>query len=142
MKERIQALMREKNLSALRFAELLEVQPSSISHLVSGRNNPGYEFVVKVLTKFPEIDPDWFVLGKGEMFRAATAPIPVEKNVSLPLFEEGPLSVSVAPPTEIPPAPPVEVPPVPLMAAKAEEKKTEKIILLYSDQTFSVYENK
>jgi transcriptional regulator with XRE-family HTH domain len=137
MKERIQALMREKNLSALRFAELLEVQPSSISHLIAGRNNPNFEFVVKVLTKFPEIDPDWFITGKGEMFRATAAPIPAEKNVSLPLFEEAPCLVPVNAPIEIPPVSP-DLP----VTTGAETKKTEKIILLYSDQTFSVFENR
>lgn len=127
MKERLQALMREKNLTALRLAEILEVQPSSISHLIAGRNNPNFDFVVKVLTRFPEIDPDWFITGKGEMFRRKE-PVLKEKEVPLSLFEEKIASQSAESLSF--PLPP------------AEEKMTEKIILLYSDRTFDIYKCK
>lgn len=129
MKERLQALMREENLTALRLAEILEVQPSSISHLIAGRNNPNFDFVVKVLTRFPEIDPDWFIMGRGEMFRHQ-APVSAEKSVPLSLFEEAPGERSA------------ELPTPPAVFSATEGKQTEKIILLYSDRTFDIYKCK
>lgn len=69
MKDRIQQILAEKNLSASKFAEKIDVQPSGISHIISGRNKPGMDFIVKCLNAFPDINPDWFVLGKGPIYR-------------------------------------------------------------------------
>lgn len=69
MKERLFEIIKRNELTAWRFAELLEVQPSSISHILSGRNKPSFDFIEKILTKFPEINPDWLILGRGDMVR-------------------------------------------------------------------------
>lgn len=69
MKERLFDIIKRNELTAWRFAELLEVQPSSISHILSGRNKPSFDFIEKILTRFPEINPDWLILGQGEMIR-------------------------------------------------------------------------
>lgn len=74
MKERILKFLQAENISSSQFAELIGVQPSSISHIVSGRNNPSLDFVVKMLVKYPEIDPDWLLFGSGEMFRSEIIP--------------------------------------------------------------------
>ncbi len=62
--------MRAYGLTAGRFAETLGVQASSISHLLSGRNNPNFEFIVKLFERFPDVSPDWFLRGEGTMFRS------------------------------------------------------------------------
>ena len=69
MKARLERILSEKSLSANKLAELLEVQPSGISHILSGRNKPSLDFIVKLLSVFPDISPDWFILGKGNMYR-------------------------------------------------------------------------
>ncbi|MFI3322471.1 MAG: helix-turn-helix transcriptional regulator [Rikenellaceae bacterium] len=69
MKERIFEIIQQNQLTAWKFAEMLNVQASSISHILSGRNKPSFDFIEKVLTKFPKINPDWLILGKGEMYR-------------------------------------------------------------------------
>ena len=74
MKERIERILKEKSLSSNKLAEMLEVQPSGISHILSGRNKPSMDFITKLLTVFPDISPDWFILGKGDMYRTATNP--------------------------------------------------------------------
>ena len=48
MKDRIAHIMRAKNLKASDFAELLGIQPSGISHILSGRNQPSLDFVKKI----------------------------------------------------------------------------------------------
>lgn len=69
MNDRIKLLMAEYGVSANKFAEKIGVQASSISHIVSGRNKPGYDFIVKVLDAYPDVSPDWFLAGKGPMLR-------------------------------------------------------------------------
>ena len=65
MKDRIAHIIRAKNLTAAEFADRLGIQPSNVSHLLSGRNNPSLDFVRKLKETFPEYNLDWIVLGKG-----------------------------------------------------------------------------
>ncbi len=69
MKERIAELLLSEGLSANKFAEIVGVQASGISHILSGRNKPGYDLIAKVLGCFPRISPDWLLLGTGSMYR-------------------------------------------------------------------------
>lgn len=64
-KKRLQTLLDHYELSATAFAEEVGVQRSSISHLLSGRNNPSLDFVLKVVKRFPEVNLYWFLNGKG-----------------------------------------------------------------------------
>ena len=61
--DRFKYLMKLNNLSASGFAEKIGVQPSSISHILSGRNKPSLEFVEKVLAQFPNVSADWLING-------------------------------------------------------------------------------
>jgi transcriptional regulator with XRE-family HTH domain len=72
MKERIILLIRAKNFTAAQFAEEIGVQKSGISHIISGRNNPSLDFVQKILQRFPEVNMDWLIMGKGPMFSGDT----------------------------------------------------------------------
>lgn len=65
MKDRIAHIMRAKNLKASDFAALLGIQPSGISHILSGRNQPSLEFVKKIKETFPEYNLDWIIFGTG-----------------------------------------------------------------------------
>jgi hypothetical protein len=69
MKERLAKFIKNEELSPSRFAEIMGVPPSSISHLLSGRNNPGFDFLSKMLMRFPKVNPDWLILGTGPMYR-------------------------------------------------------------------------
>lgn len=69
MKERIQQLINSLGYTTARFADEIGVQRSGISHIISGRNQPSYDLLVKILSRFKDISADWFLLGKGEMFR-------------------------------------------------------------------------
>ena len=65
MKDRIAHIIRAKNLTAAEFALRLGIQPSNISHLLSGRNNPSLEFVKKLKETFPEYSLEWIIFGRG-----------------------------------------------------------------------------
>ncbi len=61
--------MKSEGLTTTRLAEILEIKPSAVSHLVSGRNNPSYDLLQKILRRFPRISPDWLLLDSGEPYR-------------------------------------------------------------------------
>ena len=63
--KRLQQIIDFYSLSASSFADKIGVQRSSISHILSGRNNPSLDFVMKVLSYFPEVDLYWLLNGKG-----------------------------------------------------------------------------
>lgn len=64
--ERLKLVMNYYDLTPSSFADRLNVQRSSVSHLLSGRNNPSLDFVMKVLDTFPEVDLFWLINGVGE----------------------------------------------------------------------------
>lgn len=68
MIERINLLLKAKNITARQFAEEIGIQPSGMSHIMSGRNNPSLDFVMKVVRRWPEVNINWLMLGKGEMY--------------------------------------------------------------------------
>jgi len=63
--ERLNIIMDYHDLSAALFAEKIEVQRSSISHILSGRNKPSLDFVLKILKEFPEVELYWLLNGVG-----------------------------------------------------------------------------
>ena len=73
MKERIQEFLRIENKSSSQFAEEIGVQPSAISHIISGRNKPSLDFILKMLAKYPTLSTDWILFGKGTMYREDAA---------------------------------------------------------------------
>lgn len=68
MKERIIQFLSENNLTSTKFADLVGVQRSSISHILSGRNKPSYDFIEKILIAYPDLNAQWLITGKGDMF--------------------------------------------------------------------------
>jgi len=67
MIDRVQKVIQQKKLSASGFADLIGVPRSTISHILSGRNNPSLEFLQKVLDAFPDVQTEWLIRGKGNM---------------------------------------------------------------------------
>lgn len=64
IKDRLSHIIRAKNLTATQFAEMMQIQPSNVSHLLSGRNKPSLDFLIKLKDVFPEYSFDWIILGK------------------------------------------------------------------------------
>ena len=64
--KRLQKVIDYYGESASSFAEKIGVQRSSISHILSGRNKPSLEFVLKILSSFPEVELYWLLNGKGD----------------------------------------------------------------------------
>jgi transcriptional regulator with XRE-family HTH domain len=67
MIKRIKTLISAKNLSASQFADLLGVQRSNISHILSGRNKPSLDFILRIVEVYPSVNLEWLLKGQGEM---------------------------------------------------------------------------
>lgn len=68
MKDRILQFLKSENKSSAQFAEEIGVQPSGISHILSGRNKPSLDFVIKMLEKYKFLSTEWLLFGKGNMY--------------------------------------------------------------------------
>ncbi|MDY0216751.1 MAG: helix-turn-helix transcriptional regulator [Bacteroidales bacterium] len=69
MLERINRIIEEKQMSTTQFADFINIQRPTMSHIISGRNNPSLDIVIKILTAFPDIDSDWLMFGDGKMYK-------------------------------------------------------------------------
>ncbi|CAM1341165.1 helix-turn-helix transcriptional regulator [Tenacibaculum amylolyticum] len=65
MIDRLKLILDYYNLTSSNFAEKIDVPRSSISHLLSGRNKPSLDFIIKVDKAFDEVELDWLLYGKG-----------------------------------------------------------------------------
>ncbi len=61
--------MEKEGLQPRELAAKLGVQPSAISHIINGRNNPGVAILQSVMTAFPNINPEWLMLDKEPMYK-------------------------------------------------------------------------
>ncbi len=63
--DRIKTIMDAHGLSASAFADIIKIQRSGISHIFSGRNKPSLDLILKIIEAFPDVTPEWLLLGKG-----------------------------------------------------------------------------
>lgn len=146
IKDRLAHIIRAKNLTATQFAEMMQIQPSNVSHLLSGRNKPSLDFLMKLKEIFPEYSFDWIILGKkpitiserqnavkenseNESEQIQHTDI-TETNGFIGLFDsvnEKPLESK-----EI----------VDDSVNESFSKKVRQIIYVYEDHTFEIYDNR
>ena len=168
MEQRLQQLLQMESLSPSQFADKMGIQRSGISHILSGRNKPSFDFISKLMELFPSVNTEWLILGKGKPYKDNQ--VVVEKTV-VPLVAEA----KAAPEEESqvksepgllfdePEQTPVESPkpsenksvePVLSITQPSENQKivneqancpqksqgkmVEKVILLYTDGTFEI----
>ena len=134
MQVQIQEILAKERLSSSQFADRIGVQRSSVSHVLSGRNKPGFDFIQKILAAFPEINGDWLITGSGEMYKKklpsgdlfevknevqsldnveTTERKPVTLNIKKPEKEEGKVQ---------------------------KRREIERVIVFYTDRTFREYD--
>ena len=98
MVERINLLLKAKNITARQFAEEIGIQPSGMSHILSGRNNPSLDFVMKVVKRWPEVNINWLMFGKGEMYVGLPSSAPIVSQAEEPMPAETPIQEHSATP--------------------------------------------
>ncbi|MDF4203181.1 helix-turn-helix transcriptional regulator [Maribacter sp. SA7] len=107
--KRLKTILAHNELSSAAFADLIDVQRSSISHLLNGRNKPSLEFIMKVNDAFPEVDLQWLLYGKGSYPKTETTPTTQPKKTKIERGEN------------------------------SKDRSLERIIMFYSDGTFKTY---
>jgi transcriptional regulator with XRE-family HTH domain len=81
MKDRIAKLLKSERMTAAKLADEIGVQASGISHILSGRNNPSTDFIVKLLERFRGINAEWLLMGKGNMYKT-TAAVEIQPEIT------------------------------------------------------------
>ena len=69
--ERVKKIMENHSLSSSQMADKIGVQRSAISHIISGRNNPSLDFILKVLSSFSDVSSEWLLKGEKQPEKAA-----------------------------------------------------------------------
>ena len=130
--KRLENVLEYYNLNASAFADKIGVQRSSMSHLLSGRNKPSLDFILKILEVFPEVDLYWILNGKGIFPKsldslpsneAPTPPPSISYNKEVSLFSDSKPSQNT----------------IPSETLNKETAIVEKIVFFYSDGSFKEY---
>lgn len=144
MREKLLNLMKSEQLTASKLAELLDIQPSGISHILSGRNKPSFDLVQKILRRFPRVNPDWLLLDKDEMYRTIDIePKPAAlQSISTDeldgTMQQSTVSGMITPATNSTSA---STPAQQIAAAYAPKSgNVKRVIILFDDHTFESYE--
>lgn len=132
MKDRIAHIMRAKNLKASDFATLLGIQPSGISHILSGRNQPSLDFVKKIKENFPEYNLDWIIFGTGPITTSDPFPKTTVNIGQEPELEFTPVIDPIANTPENHPNPS-------LIPTDKDPSTIKSMLILYHDGTFESY---
>ncbi len=131
--KRLEKILEYYQFSASTFADKIGVQRSSLSHLLSGRNKPSLDFVMKITREFEEVDLYWLLNGKGNFPKNTNSiiePSPkiANEKVNASLFDDKEL--------------------IPLEQKKSPTENTigdeniERIVVFYKDGTFKTYQHK
>lgn len=112
--KRLQKVIDFYGESASSFAEKIGVQRSSISHILSGRNKPSLDFVLKILSTYPEVELYWLLNGKGSF----------PKNESISQFKNEKPEINTLLNSELP----------------KSAKKIQRIVIFYEDGSFENFE--
>ncbi len=144
MKEKLRDLLESEGLKPGQFAEMVGINPAGVSHILAGRNKPGFELLQKILRRFPRVSPDWLLIDEGPMYRSsetssttATTQMPIDRPnatqqmtpaSSSNLFDPSPDTLSHSTATKE-------------MIAKCgtSKGKATRIVIFYEDQTFESF---
>ena len=132
MDGKLRILMQNENLTASKLADILEVQPAAISHILSGRNKPSFELLCKLVNRFPQINPYWLLGDAEEMHNSNAQKSTTGNSVSSPggLFdlpqaiEEKSENYNIHESAQN------------RLIPQSGKNNIEKIIIIYDDQTF------
>ena len=120
MKDRVKEFIDYKGISAGELADLLDVQRSNISHIINGRNKPGAVFLERFLLTFPEINARWLLTGEGQMILVNSEGQVKQAETDVKTKDS-------------------KTPELPFDKLYENKMIVKKVILLYTDGTFSSY---
>lgn len=126
MNTRLQQFLSAENLTQSQFADSIGVARASISHILAGRNKPGFEFVENLAKRYPALNIEWFITGKGRMYKSSAD---VPEQPAAELFEPDPMPVIKSDSLDE------------HVQYVNNKRKVAKILLFYTDDTFEEFTN-
>lgn len=143
IKDRLAHILRAKNLTASQFAELMEIQPSNVSHLMNGRNKPSLDFLMKLKEVFPEYNFDWIIMGKKPITINDPNPV-VADNQQMKFEDDEKKIIEFDDVEEVKPKIEEEIIEEKIKTATLSvgNQEIEKIIVVYSDKTFEILQQR
>ena len=158
MHNRLKQFLAAENVTQAQFASTIGIGKANISHVLSGRNKPGYDFIKAIMVGYPHLNINWLMVGAGKMYNMGQTPkerpapegILIFENEDLPLTEDETPVEEVAlepiPEEEIHVAPVVEDTPATISPSFTQlnettqkpmhQRKVSKIIVLFDDGSF------
>ena len=132
--KRLQKIMDEYDLNATSFADAIDVGRSSISHIISGRNKPSLEFVMKIIEAFPEVELYWLLNGKGSFPKSqVTKRAPIASSQLTANFDDEPVALaSNSTDASSTTQPTIDTSP-------STKSDIERIVIFYKDGTFKSF---
>jgi len=124
MQERLNQIFEQKGLTAAKFATLIGVNASTISHILAGRNKPGFDIIYNIAKAFPDISLSWLITGEGSMY---THLEPVQNNVPPTPSSETPASLEIQTPPDT-------------SLGTPKERLIKRVILVFDDGSFEEYQ--
>lgn len=137
--KRLKQLIDHYELTASSFADIIDFNRSTISHLLSGRNKPSLDFVLKLIKNFPEVSIEWLIEGKGEFPKSQEKFNFEEESDILPksdnneTFDETAVYKSS---TSLDSKSPLKS-----LDLNSPKKEIARVIVFYTDYSFEAYEN-
>ncbi|WP_322549885.1 helix-turn-helix transcriptional regulator [Flavobacterium psychraquaticum] len=144
--KRLEIILDYYNLSASAFADKIGVQRSSLSHLLSGRNKPSLDFIIKVIEVFPDVDLYWVLNGKGTFPKSEIKNLSIEEKK--PIIKEEVILQDQSLETDLFSAENSSTPENEIQAAKnsqhtpptlKNDTAIERIVIFFKDGTFKNY---
>ena len=163
MNTRLKQFLAAENISQSQFADTIKVVRASVSHVLAGRNKPGYDFIKAIMTAYPRLNIEWLIVGKGKMYKSAqdfneTAQSPVSAHIrdsredefpqlfdydDTPGYEDDfpPQDVVLTPSEEMPSSQRQDAPNtahIEHIKAKSEDpqRKAIKVVIFFNDGTY------
>ena len=145
MNQRLQQFLSAENISQAQFADTIDVARASVSHVLAGRNKPGYDFIRSISEHYPALNIEWLITGKGKMYKqespapTPSSPAKLQESASTlfndNLFDNEQTQEEPAAPKAEAFAKPVPEDPSPSISA-APARSISRIIVFYDDNTF------
>lgn len=103
--------LQAQNITQTQFADTLSVARGSVSHILSGRNKPGYDFLESLMLHYPSLNLEWLLTGRGKMYKEQPSE-GTEDSIMLDLFPRKTVNSG---------------------------RKVQRILVFYSDNTFEEF---
>ena len=93
MHNRLKQFLAAENITQAQFASTIGIGKANISHVLSGRNKPGYDFIKAIMVGYPHLNINWLMVGNGKMYTMTqSAQTKIVEESSL-LFDDEPMSL-------------------------------------------------